>query len=204
VLGSDPSPNCIRAARDRYDIPGLVGTIFTVPTPTQPYEFLILTGVMEHIRDLAQAIARFHELLEETGRVYLEVPDASRYAPRLDAPFQEFSVEHINFFSQKSLINLMHAHGFRVLETGNTVRPQHEVVCPCVFGVFERCHEPPALDPDTETEVGLRAYIDGCHMEDERICAVLRQALGPGENMIVWGVGTHTLRLLATGGIGSS
>jgi hypothetical protein len=27
------------------------------------------------------------------------------------------------------------------------------------------------------------------------------KALGPGEQMIVWGAGTHTLRLLATGGL---
>ncbi len=201
VLGSDPSPRCARAATQLYGVPAVVGTVFTVPIPEEPYDFLILTGVLEHIRDLERTVTRFHELLRERGRVYLEVPDASRYVPHLDAPFQEFSVEHINFFSRKSLTNLMQARGFRALETGHTVRPQHEVTCPCTYGVFERSADPTRIEKDTETEAGLRSYIEGCRVEDGRIRARIRQALAPGERMIVWGVGTHTLRLLATGGL---
>ena len=204
VLGSDPSPACIRSARKLYAVPGVVGTIFTVPTPAVPFDFLILTGVLEHIRDLELSVAQFHRLLENAGRVYLEVPDASRYLSNADAPFQEFSIEHINFFSQVSLINLMEMRGFRVLETGHALRSQHEIICPCTYGVFEKSTQPPAWKKDTETEVGLRAYIDGCRAEDARIRSIIRQRLGIGERMIVWGAGTHTLRLLATGGLDPS
>ena len=34
-----------------------------------------------------------------------------------------------------------------------------------------------------------------------RIRGAIEQVLRPGERIIVWGVGTHTLRLLATGGL---
>ena len=201
LLGCDPSPGCIRAAREYYGIPGFPATVFTAPPPDEPYDFLILTGVIEHIRDLDRAIEQFHRLLRKGGRVYLEAPDASRYEPRLDAPFQEFSIEHINFFSKTSLVNLMQARGFHVVEAGHTVRSLHEVTCPCTYGVFENRTEPVAVEFDTETESGLRAYIDGCLGEDARIRSAIQQALLPGERMIVWGVGTHTLRLLATGGV---
>ena len=135
------------------------------------------------------------------GRVYLEVPDASRYAPQLDAPFQEFSLEHINYFSRISLANLMRMRGFRVLETGLTMRPLHEVTCPCTYGVFEKTGESTAIEYDHETERGLRQYIEGCRAEDDRVRGAIRKALAPGERMIVWGVGAHTLRLLAAGGL---
>src|ERR1035438_4409532 len=107
VEGVDPSPGCIRAAFELYGVPGVAGTVFSIPQPEVPYDVLILIGVMEHIRDLECAVDRFHTLLREEGLVYLEVPDASRYVADLDAPFQEFSVEHINFFSKTSLTNLM-------------------------------------------------------------------------------------------------
>ena len=201
VLGADPSPGCVRAAHSLYDIPGVVGTVFDLPQPDRPYDFLILVGVMEHIRDLDRAVARFRGLVPEGGRVYLEVPDASRYVPSVDAPFQEFSVEHINFFSRISLINLMHARGFRAIASGRTIRPQHEVTCPAAWGVFERTAEPQSIKRDTVTEAGLRAYIDGCAAEDARIRDVIESALRPGERMIVWGVGAHTLRLLGAGGL---
>ena len=185
LTGSDPSPACVRAAREYYGILGFPATVFSVPAPEEPYDFLILTGVLEHIPDLDRAIAQFHRLLRPGGRVYLEVPDAGRYQPSLDAPFQEFSIEHINFFSKLSLVNLMHARGFRVLEADHTVRPLHEVTCPCTYGVFENRGQPLPLEFDTETETGLQAYIEGCMGEDARIRDAIRQSLHPGERMIV-------------------
>ena len=100
VLGSDPSADCVRAAGELYGVPAIMGNVFTVAAGLPLYDFLILTGVLEHIRDLPEAVEKLLALLREGGRVYVEVPDASRYDSGLDAPFQEFSVEHINFFSR--------------------------------------------------------------------------------------------------------
>src|SRR5215472_2482357 len=201
VVGLDPSPGCVRAAKELYGITGLVGTVFTVANGGDTYDVLILTGVMEHIRDLDSAIDQFRLLLRKGGRVYLEVPDASRYEARLDAPFQEFSVEHINFFSRQSLVYLMQVRGFHAIDSGCVVRPLHEVTVPCTWGVFEYTGEAAAIQPDTETLPGLSGYIEGCKAEDARIRAAIDQALPLGERMIVWGAGTHTLRLLATHGL---
>lgn len=201
LLGVDPSPGCVCAAREFYGIPAIAATLFTVPEPEIPYDFLILTGVLEHIPDLHGALAQFHRLLRPNGRVYLEVPDASRYDPSLDAPFQEFSIEHINFFSPTSLANLMHTHGFPSVETGLKVSPQREVSCPATYGVFEKTGQSRPWDFDASTEAGLRLYIAGCGGEDRRIRGKIRESLSPDERMIVWGTGTHTLRLLATGGL---
>ena len=176
------------------------GTVFTT-LPEESYDFLILVGVMEHIRDLDRAVGQFHKILKEGGRVYLEVPDASRLEPSLDAPFQELSVEHINFLSPQSLSNLMQARGFRTLATGRERRAQNETICLSAYGVFEKSATTVTQEKDTETEIGLRAYILGCQAEDARIRSEISKALPPGERMIVWGVGTHTLRLLATGGL---
>ena len=201
VFGVDPSPSCVRIARDVFGIPGAAATIFTMPEGDASWDTIILTGVFEHIRDLDEAVRQLRRLVKPGGRIYLEVPDASRYQSHLDAPFQEFSVEHINFFSEASLKNLMQQRGFVSVASGHVVRPQHEITCPCVYGVFERSDHIAPLERDTETEAGLTAYIAGCAAEDSRIRAVIGQALNPGERMIVWGTGAHTLRLLATGGL---
>lgn len=201
VLGCDPSPGCVRSAAEFYGVPAVVGTVFSAPQPERPFDFLILGGVMEHIRDLDRAVAQLARLLSDGGRVYIEVPDASRYVWHADAPFQEFSTEHINFFSGQSLTNLMLLRGFRALAVGHAIRPHHEIECPTVYGVFGKSATPAALVPDTGTETGLSAYIEGCRKEHLRILARIEQSLAPGERMIVWGVGTHTLRLLAAGGL---
>jgi SAM-dependent methyltransferase len=202
VLGSDPSPGCVGAAERLYGIPGIAGSIFTLAPAERAFDFLILIGVLEHIRDLAGAVKKIHALLRDGGRVYIEVPDASRYAPDADAPFQEFSVEHINFFSPASLANLMRRYGFQAITIERAVRTRNGMACANVFGVFVKSPSAPApLERDSETEPGLRAYIEGCRAEDARIRSLIEQSLQPGERMAVWGVGAHTLRLLATGGL---
>ena len=201
VLGVDPSPACVRTAQLRQGVPAIAATIVTVPPPEQLYGFLILIGVMEHIRDLDAAVEQLGLLLDPRGRIFLEVPDASRYLPGVDAPFQEFSVEHINFFSRCSLTNLMQRRGFRAIAGGHCVRAQNEVTCPTAFAVFEKSSQPLPIEPDTETAAGLRNYIRAGQAEDRRIRAMIAQAVPSNGQMIVWGVGTHTLRLLASGGL---
>jgi SAM-dependent methyltransferase len=201
VTGADPSPECVRVAHEAFGVPGVVATILRMPAADEPYDTLITTGVFEHIRDLEGAVSEVRRLIRPGGRVYLEVPDASRYQPQQDAPYQEFSVEHVNYFSLTSLRNLMQQRGFTAIAGGHVVRPQHEITCPCVYGVFELSDRKLPLERDTETEAGLTAYIAGCAAEDSRIRAAIGQALRPGERMIVWGTGAHTLRLLATGGL---
>lgn len=206
VLGVDPSPGCIRTAQTLYGVPGVVATILTVPIPEELYDSIILIGVMEHIRDFDPAVEQLGRLLADGGRIYLEVPDASRYVPSLDAPFQEFSIEHINFFGLQSLTNLMQRRGFLAVAGGYAMRLQNEVTCPTTYVVFEKA---PAgrflpIERDRKTEPGLRKYIQGGQTEDTRIREVIARALPRDRKMIVWGVGAHTLRLLATHGLDAS
>ena len=201
VTGVDPSVGCARSASQLYGVSVSTGTIFDIPPPTPPKDFLVLIGVMEHIRDLDAAVAQISMLLQEHGRVYLEVPDASRFQARFDAPFQEFSVEHINFFSAASLTNLMNTRGFRAVASGSTIRPQYEVCCPAAYGIYEKSPQRTPWQRDLDTEIGLQAYIRDCAASDQHLRSEIDRATSRGGKIIVWGVGAHTLRLLATGGL---
>jgi SAM-dependent methyltransferase len=200
-LGVDPSPGCAQAAASLHGVEVMVGTISTAPQPADPYDFLILIGVMEHIRDLDMAVTQLHGLLQDGGRVFLEVPDAGRFTASADAPFQEFSVEHINFFSTRSLSNLMGLRGFQEVATGHVIRNANELTGVVAYGVYEKQPGQPMMERDDETESSIRAYVEDCRQFDAAVRAKIDSALRPGERMIVWGVGTHTLRLLATGGL---
>jgi hypothetical protein len=113
-------------------------------------------------------------LLRADGRIFLEVPDASRCIPRRDTPFDEFSTESINFFSIFSLTNLLQQRGFRAVAGGYALRLRNETTFPTTFVVFEkssrngRLAPPLPLERDIETETGLRRYIQGCQAEEVR------------------------------------
>lgn len=200
-FGVDPSPGCAEAAASLHGVDVSVGTISNLPAPPVPYDFLVLIGVMEHIRDLDQAVKQLHGQLDAAGRVYMEVPDAGRFTARADAPFQEFSVEHINFFSTRSLSNLMSLRGFTEVATGHTVRNANELSGVVAYGVYEKKPAPPLMVHDDETERSIADYVEECRALDAVVRSKIDAALAPGERMVVWGVGTHTLRLLATGGL---
>ena len=202
VWGVDPSPSCAQAARRLYGVPVLATSLSGLAESREKFDFVIMVGVLEHIRDLHGALATIHQILSAKGRVYLDVPDATQFADWPDAPFQEFSTEHINFFSRCSLVNLMQVHGFRCVSSEKAQRGYTETtVIPSVQATFEDSPAAPrGWTRDKETEVRLLEYIRQSQTVDTRVRQIIDRA-AIGKPIIVWGVGTHTQRLLADGGL---
>lgn len=199
VYGIDPSPGCARAAWDLYRVPAQACTIFNIPRQADPYDLVVLIGVMEHIRDLDRAIEAIRALLKPAGRVYLAVPDAAHFDRNRDAPFQEFSLEHLNFFSQASLTNLMQTRGFKFLSAGSLLLEHSPGTwCASIYCVFENTGE--RTGPwvrDEETERGLAAYIRKSQEAEDRVREAIEALAASGRSILVWGTGAHTQRLLA-------
>ena len=200
VLGLDPSPRCGDIASRLYGVRVLTGTLSDFPVPDKSVDFLIAAGVLEHLRDLRVALRRLKAVLPERGRIFLEVPDATRFASSENAPFQEFSTEHINFFSPASLTNLMRSEGFvPLLVEQNDRRSNQSTVEPAVSGVFE--HDSKAtIDPvfDGDTERCLLEYVRRSQEVDQKIHVIIEELVAANVKLVVWGVGTHTQRLMAT------
>lgn len=202
VWGLDPSPGCAEAARSLYGVPVLTASLSGLAESQEKFDFLIMVGVLEHIRDLQGALATIHQVLSADGRVYVDVPDATQFADWPDAPFQEFSTEHINFFSGRSLANLMEVHGFRCLASEKAQQGfTQTTVIPSVQATFENSPAAPGgWTRDDEAEMRLLEYVRQSRTVDTRIRQIIDRA-AIGKPIIVWGVGTHTQRLLADGGL---
>ena len=203
VRGLDPSPDCAASARDLYGVTVLTDSVSDLAKSQEKFDFLILVGVLEHIRDLEGALRTMHQILSPNARIYFDVPDATQFANWPDAPFQQFSTEHINFFSGASLANLMRAHGFEQMFSEKVLRQYTDsTVMPSVHAVFENRGaqaSPPVTDDESEPR--LREYIDQSRAVDQRIRRLIDRTAGNREPILVWGVGTHTQRLLSTGGL---
>jgi SAM-dependent methyltransferase len=206
VIGLDPSPACCRIATETYGVATRCGTLSDNLIPEGSVDFLILIGVLEHLRDLAPAVAKFRTLLAPGGRIFITVPDASRYSAGDDAPFQEFSLEHINFFGPQSLSNLMAAHGFKTVHSEQAeIHPNFRTMTPVLHACFERLETVstnPDLPFDQETVLGLKRYVERSLAENEAIQPCLEELTSSRRPVTVWGAGAHTLRLLATSALG--
>jgi SAM-dependent methyltransferase len=202
VTGLDPSPACSRAAEQLYGIKVHCGALSADLAEAGNIDLLILVGVLEHLRDLRGALDKMSGLLGSGGRIFVTVPDASEYAAGDDAPFQEFSLEHINYFGPQSLANLMAVHGFRCLSSEQGLqRVNARTVTPVIHGVFEKTGTKPSdvtWRKDAITQRGLERYIAKSECENAAIQPVLEELSATQEPVIIWGAGSHTLRLLGT------
>jgi SAM-dependent methyltransferase len=200
LLGVDPSPQCAHTVEALYGIPALHGTAFDT-VPGGPWELLIAVGVAEHIRDLDRALTAFSAALVPGGLLYLEVPDLAGFHRTNEAPFQEFSTEHITFFTRTSLTNLLARHGFtpafgRVAQRHHGGGSSMQVLA----WAFRKSAAPAAgvtLEMDVEGPAAASCYRDLCvalaETESRRL-ALLLDVPGP---FVVWGAGTVACRLMA-------
>jgi SAM-dependent methyltransferase len=198
VTGLDPSPRCAKLAKQVYDLPVHTGTAFDNDLPKHAFDLVIVVGVLEHIREVAAAVAKLDELVSPMGMIFAEVPDATAFSQWPDAPYQEFSIEHVNFFGPVSLENLMKMAGYELIKMDRPPRQfTRTTVMPSAAGLFRRTgNQPLPLSRDTESEKGLLDYIAQSVKEENRISGRIAELIRTQQEIAVWGVGTHTLHLM--------
>ncbi len=77
-----------------------------------PYDLVVASHVLEHIRDLNGTVAMLRVLTGDTGRLFIEVPNRSGH-PAVDI---DQNWLHHHSFSVTSLTLLMQRHGYEVLQ----------------------------------------------------------------------------------------
>jgi SAM-dependent methyltransferase len=201
ILGIDPSPVCAQYAKQLYQVQVITNALSDLQIEQGSFDFVILVAVLEHIRDLQASLQNVYNLLSSQGRLFIEVPDVTKFASSSDAPFQEFSIEHINYFSPTSLANLMNVNGYsRVFLDQSFSKQTNTSTGYGIKAIFQKTRElkPVARIHDTESQPALISYIAQSQEAENRIHQVINNFTANGAPIIIWGVGTHTQRLLAT------
>lgn len=200
VHGLDPSAACARAAAQLYGIDVAVGALGALPPLPAPFDVVSLVGVVEHVRDVRPALDRVRALLTPQGSVFVEVPDAEGFADWTGPPFQEFSVEHVNFLTVASTTRLFAACGFVPVFCKRTAREWAPAsVAPVVYGLFRHADAAALPGFDATGRTGVERYVAKGRADERHVAGKLAAQLGPGERLAVWGAGTHTQRLIAAG-----
>jgi SAM-dependent methyltransferase len=178
ITGLDPSQVCVEAVRanGHHAIRGVLdGHI------QGTFDFITLSHVLEHIDDVRGFLRSVLDHLEPSGRVYIEVPDASRHAD-YSLPFLEFNSEHVNHFCRKTLVDTLDRNGFLVVDAEEKVLAlANNVSYPVVWAVAER-----------KTSVkAMMQYVAQSRVDMEKLNAHLEKELGDAEECIIWGAGEY-------------
>ena len=200
LLGLDPSSNCVQVANELYDVTAVVGDISSFRAEGT-FDLVILSAVLEHLVDFEYSMKKIQSLLSENGLLFIEVPDVERFHTFISAPYQQFSVEHINYFSKDSIKNFLAAYSFNMLELKQNESSLNMTIDPDLFVLarYSDSSVPLEMSPDVISEPSLLNYVEQCAEIDEKIRAIISEKLLHLDRFIVWGAGTHTQRLIGAG-----
>lgn len=117
LTGIEPSEKNVDGIIDRWNIKCYVGALGDNISEIRDrkYKLVILEGVLEHVIDLGGAIKQIIEHVDRGGYIFLSVPDITTWENITDL-YQQFSVEHVSYFSLISLNNLLGIYGFRCVK----------------------------------------------------------------------------------------
>jgi SAM-dependent methyltransferase len=195
-IGVDPSATCVRAVK-ALGLDAMQGAIGSLTLPPRSFDCIILSGVLEHLRDLHGAMEGLMPLLKTNGLLYIEVPDATAYAEYLYSPFQDFNTEHINHFSQSTLRRLVGRFGLSPeFEGTRNIRSSGTSLSPDICGVFRANSDGAGEDGTDKLIDKIKFYTAASHAMMTEISEHLDHDLAGTNGVIVWGVGQLTMKLL--------
>jgi SAM-dependent methyltransferase len=195
LAGMDPSANCV-ARLGTMGFRAWRGWLGDLPPAQEKFDLIILSHVLEHLLDPRPALASLHALLTESGRVYVETPDAARYADFPSVPFYYFDSEHINHFDRAALENLARTSGFHVLgAAGKQLKVQGGHPYPAVFALLSATGTQEPIVPDDTVRRAVSVYVERSILAS-RLPEPLRAALQRGRPIALWGAGSQAQRLL--------
>ena len=206
LFGVDPSPACVAATASLPGVRAATGTVFSLPNEARGADCVVLSHVLEHVRDVPLALRSLHDALAPNGVAYVEVPDATRYTECLVAPFQDFNVEHINHFSAASLSNALSANGFIVETTiRKTIEAAAGVPYPAIAVIARRAPAPSHdFTPDVDLRSAIAEYIARSREQIAELQRNLDSALAGISEIVIWGTGQTTLTLLSLTDLGGA
>lgn len=192
LVGIEPSLNNVEGIVQRWNIPCYQGTLGEeIPKiKKQKFRLIIMEGVLEHILPLKECIKQCMEYLDNGSYIFLKVPDITDWGDIRDL-YQQFSVEHINYFSLQSLSNLLGMYGLRCVKyevdgLGNSK------------SLWQYSFEKKETVFANDGDVALSRYLKQASSLVKQIRTKL-ELLYKDKKVYLWGAGTHTAMLYQMG-----
>jgi SAM-dependent methyltransferase len=199
LLGVDPSPVCAALAGRLHDVEVKVATLAQLSNWKERFDLIMMVGVLEHLHNVKEAISILSGLLNPGGILYCAVPDVEGLAACPNAPYQQFSIEHVNFFSSTSLRRVMAECCMTEIQRWKwVVEWREDVNEPILSALYKYSGNRAERIFDVITGPALDRYLASSSAGDRTILMKIASLVSKKESILVWGAGTLTRRLLAS------
>jgi 2-polyprenyl-3-methyl-5-hydroxy-6-metoxy-1,4-benzoquinol methylase len=209
ITGLDQSPACVSYIKKTHGIRAVQGGIFNKQFEDtgfmeEKFDLVILSHVLEHICDLQLAMDFISGKLKNNALLYIETPDAASYYRYPKVPFYYFDCEHINHFDLQHLQMLFEPKGYSVQwYTQKEFPVSEEMSYPAAALLLKNeGHKYSEIDLKHKDNAKMSVLK---HLEQsiaEQNANNINRLADQYEEIIVWGAGQYTLRLLENSRLG--
>lgn len=200
VFGIEPSSTNKKIAFENYGVELYDNTFqqyLKEDKRKNKYDLIFLSNVLEHIVNPMECIENLKKYSNKY--IFIEVPTFDYKIS--DEVFGMFSDEHVNYFSFKSLQNMMNKAGYHILNA----RIEFYLQCyvpsgtPSLMTIWEKDKENVKYEPKEiigETITKFQEYINDSEKKIYKIKEKIK-LISDDEKIAIWGTGNHTARILA-------
>jgi ubiquinone/menaquinone biosynthesis C-methylase UbiE len=193
--GYDPSPSIAKADKQTPTNLQVHGDFSVVAD--RRYDLIIASHVLEHLVDLS-SLVQFNRLLRDDGTLYVEVPDALRYADYQRRSFlYYFDRLHVNHFSDTALKTLLAGCGFNASRTIRYHFPYADGGPYPALGMLFKKND---VTQAPETSVALGPLLERYIASEQERALHTAKALNAYDGSLVWGGGDNFYRSFCNGG----
>ena len=205
LCGVDGAPGCVVSVRELgFEAHCLPLSRLQELNDSGPFDGIVLSHVLEHVADVHPLMTAVAALAAPDGRIYLETPDAARYADHPYVPFYFFDSEHINHFDPRQLGVLGARFGLAEEAVGErTIAVAPGKYYPAAWAWLRKSSVPAAARAEAHTGLGaaVRRYVAQCHAMPAS--PVLQRLALAGTPVVVWGAGSFAQRVFGLGALDS-
>ena len=193
VGGCDPSSEAVEIADRKYGIKLDCGLFDKIIYEEYRTDLIILSHVLEHVYNPGNLLKKAHALLSLNGSILIEVP--CFIAPE-KWPNGYFTFEHINIFSENSLMNILKNNGFDILFKKITTENIFYPVITILAQKNEKSTKKIEYDNPLNSIDIINTFLNTDFKSWVNLENNLINKLIKFNDIIIWGGGVHTSQLL--------
>ncbi|MCI8490147.1 MAG: methyltransferase domain-containing protein [Lachnospiraceae bacterium] len=191
ITGVDPSIESVRRLEDA-GVRSYVWNIYSqiLNGEEHKYDCIFLFEVAEHLLFPSSGIENVKRLLKEEGFFIISVPDYSKIGENTDYDVPNyFNLEHINYFSEISLDNLMNNYGMQKIACKNV----GEDLIQC----YKNGSSSVKLRKDNITRKAVSSYFHFQEGKKKKTARIIEKLKQTQEEVVIWGTGSYVMSLFA-------
>lgn len=122
IYGIEISKNPYIYSKEDLGLPVDHIDFFEMDMPNESFDIITLWDVLEHIDEANTFVAKCAELTKPGGYIVIQVPQIDSYiAKRRKERWNMMGLDHVNYFSKKTITELLARHGYEVVKIKSSI-----------------------------------------------------------------------------------